>query len=336
MSEPICDIVLLTWNRPELLIPCVESILRHTDIPCRLILVDNASTDPKAVEFLENLRGTERVRLELVRRAHNDGFSIGINDGLSRTTAPWVCILNNDVLVTEGWLGEMIRVAENNPDIGLLNPMSNEFGAYPPKPGAVDEAAAHLRNRAGQWTEFWTAVGFCMLIPRQILEKVGLLDQKFRFIYFEDADYAMRVRRAGFRCGIAKGSYVYHLGSGTMNHNPEKLRMFEENRRLFLQKWNLPASQRVAWALPFKSRPEEMEDLRGRIRFFANQDHTLWIFCTKETAPFVPEHLNVRALVHSKISFYAVALWMICFKKKRFQKILLGLQKGTAERILSS
>ncbi len=110
-----CDLILLTWNRPDLLKPCIERILRSTRLPCRLLIVDNASTDPEARAYLPTIRGTEWVDTEVIIRPSNDGFSIGMNEGMARSTAPWVCLLNNDILVTEGWLEEMLRVRLGDP-----------------------------------------------------------------------------------------------------------------------------------------------------------------------------------------------------------------------------
>ncbi len=331
--SPLCDIVLLTWNRADLLKPCVESITRHTKKPCRLILVDNASTEPEAVGYLNSLKGTDHVRLEIVRRTRNDGFSKGINDGLSRTTAPWVCVMNNDVIVTESWLDELLRVAEANPQIGLLNPMSNEFGTLPRRNEGPDETAGRLKDQQGRWMEYWNCVAFCMLLPRAVIEQVGLLDEKFQFMYYEDADYSMRVRQAGFICAIAKGCYVYHLGSATMNKNPEKEKLFEQNKKRFLERWAMPSQERIAWIAGANGSLKDAGRLSRQIRFLANQDHLVWVFCTKESAPAVPEHLNVFRSVLPKQAFYPIASLKILAKKKGFQKIVLPLEENDSRWI---
>ncbi|MCM8811751.1 MAG: glycosyltransferase family 2 protein [Candidatus Omnitrophica bacterium] len=329
MSPKIeCDIVLLTWNRADLLKPCVERILRFTDVPSRLLLVDNASTEPEAVEYQQRLKGNGTVQVEVIRRTHNDGFSKGINEGLRRATAPWVCLMNNDVLVAQGWLSEMIRVAKAHPEIGLLNPMSNEFGAWPGRGETIDQAGERVRPRRGEWTEFWNCVGFCALMPRQILEKVGMLDEEFGFMYYEDADYSLRVRQAGYCCGIALGAYAYHIGSATMSRNPDKERLFEANKELFRKKWGLPRSERIAWLMPQgHNHFDDSLKQREQIRFLANQDHIVWVYCTPYNKSAVPRHLNVFCEVLPAPVCVPVALLKILLKKKGFQRLILSSDK---------
>ena len=333
MRKPVCDIIILTWNRADLLKPCIERILRYTDVPSRLLIVDNASTQPEVIEFQESLTGTEMVQIEIIRRQKNDGFAKGINAGLDRATAPWICVMNNDVLVTKGWLSELIRVAESNPKIGLLNPMSNEFGIAPKGDETPDDVADRLAAKKGQWTEFWNCVGFCVLMPQKILETVGLLDEKLGYMYFEDADYSLRVRNAGFDCGIAQGAYAFHIGGATANENPHKIEFFETSRKAFLKKWNLPTPQRIALIVHHRDIAAHQESLTRKIRSLANQDHIVWIYCTETLAPHIPNHLNVTTQQLPNIGFYPMAALKILLKKKGFQKIIAPSDRSSTQLI---
>ena len=227
--------VLLTWNRRDLLEPCVERLILHTRRANRLIIVDNGSTDPDALAYLDRLAAEQHGWVEVVRWPENRSIAAALNAGLALTSAPWICLLNNDILVTSGWLEEMLSVAERGQDIGLVNPMSNEFNCEPSRSGeTIDDLARRLQARRGQWVEHWVGVGFCLVLSQRVLRLVGMLDEAFLGGYFEDADYALRVQHAGLRCVIAEGAYVYHHGSATMRHDPGRSRLFQENEARFL------------------------------------------------------------------------------------------------------
>ncbi len=324
LKTPLCDIVLLTWNRADLLKPCIESILKHTDVPSRVLVVDNASTDPEAIAYLNELKkhpGTPLVQLEVIQRANDDGVGAGMNEGLSHTKADWICLANNDILVTEGWLSEMIRVASANPQIGLLNPMSNQFGLTPKNSETVDDLARRLRPQQGTWLENWSCVGFCMLMPRPVFQKVGLFDPLFGFAYHEDADYSLRAAQAGFLCAIAEGAYVYHHGGSSLKEDPQNDRFFSESGKVFFKKWNRPLSQRIAWVSP-RLNGSSKEEIRQALCRLANEDHKIWFFCTQETASASPNHYNVVMVRLPKLFFSIAALWKIAAKKKKFQRVI--------------
>ena len=330
-ADPICDLVLLTWNRADLLKPCVERVLRHTRVPSRLLIVDNASTDADAVAYLEELGrspGTERVEVTVIRRLRNDGFAIGMNDGIGRTTAPWICLLNNDILVTEGWLEELLHVAQANPQIGLLNPMSNEFNIGPMDPaGPVDEVGAEGRRHHGRWIEHYMGVGFCVLFPRQVVGRVGVLDVDFEFLYAEDRDYSMRVQRAGWICAIAEGAYVFHHRQSTMKRNPALSARLRENQERFFRKWNKEWDKRIAYVVSPRAAIAPTAD---RIRQMANEGHSLWAFYVRKAQAAVPRHFIVRPQPSPSIGFSAYVLWRILTKKKRFDRIIVTSRRLAA------
>lgn len=331
----VCDLLVLSWNRGDLLVPCVERILRHTDVPSRLWVVDNASDDPETAVYLDRLsrQNTDGpVEVAVVRRARNEGFAIGMNDGLSRTQAPWICLLNHDVLVTEGWLSEMIRVAEANPQIGLLNPMSNEFNAGPMEPGpAIDEVARRLKARRGRWLENWLGVGFCVLLSRRVFERVGTLDEQFQPMYAEDADYSLRVRQAGWICAIAEGAYVFHHQRSAIKRDPSLLKRMEDNQQRFYRKWQREPHRRIACVLTGR-REEPPAVVAERIRRLANQGHRVWVFHVRADDACVPRHFQVTPQRLSGLAPSAQAVGRLLAKKKGFHRLLVST--GRMERWL--
>ena len=317
----VCDLVVLTWNRVDLLRPCLERLLAHTRLPSRLIVVDNGSTDPETLRYLQALPGAAPLETDVIRHPTNLGIAAALNSGLRASRAPWICLLNNDVLVTEGWLEELLAVAQADPAIGLVNPMSNQFGLTARSGETIDELARRCRAARGRWVEHATCEGFCMLVSRQVLEQVGLFDEGLGPMFFEDADYALRVRRAGRLCVVAEGAYVFHQGSATIKEDPGRDRRFAESEARFARKWGLPPRERIGWVLGPGSGPQA-EAAARRIRALAGR-HKVWVFAEPRTRPAIPRHLQVVPVTLPRPVFVAGVLWRILTKKKRFHRLVV-------------
>lgn len=247
METPICDIIIPIWNQPELTARCLESIARAADLPARLILVDNGS-DPPTRDLLEAARKRDPGSVQVIRNETNLGFIKGVNQGIRAARAEWVCLLNNDTVVTPGWLTEMLKAARADPKTGLVNPTSNSLGFHPAKGQTPEEYAAGLRSQSGASTELATALGFCLLAPLALFDAIGLLDEQYGMGYFDDDDLSRRVRQAGYRCLRACAAYVYHEEKASFRHLPDREKDFKENKRKFQQKWGRPL--RILWEVP--------------------------------------------------------------------------------------
>src|SRR3989338_7852427 len=130
-EPPICDLVLLSWNHLEETRPCLESLLAATRVPCRLLIVENGSEEDVRA-FLAEVKPRGAIQeVVVLQNERNEGFPRGMNRGIRASTAPFVCLLNNDLRFTVGWLQEMINVAGSHPTIGVVNPESNTFGNRP-------------------------------------------------------------------------------------------------------------------------------------------------------------------------------------------------------------
>ena len=162
----ICDIVIAVWNNLKLTRDCIDSIIRNTDVDYRLIIIDNASND-ETKDYLEKLKGKEGVRVLLIRNENNLGFTKAVNQGMRISEAAYICLINNDTIVTRGWLSEMIRVAQSSPSIGLVSPSSNTLGQGPGKGESVEAYAERLKKEAIAFTELGSAHGFCMMIKKR-------------------------------------------------------------------------------------------------------------------------------------------------------------------------
>jgi len=230
-----CDLILLSWNQTELLRSCIESILACTKTPSRLIIVDNAS-GAETLRYLKSVKGNETVQVEILYNDTNDGFAKGMNRGMRISDAPFVCLMNNDTVVTDGWLTEMIKVAESSEDIGVVNPDSNTTGTGPAGPDGLEEFLK-IRGAHAGYGEMATCIGFCMLIKRCVINKIGYLNEGIGRFNYEDTDYSLSAKKEGYRCVLAKGSYVYHYISSSLKMVKGIKALSDKNRERFETKW---------------------------------------------------------------------------------------------------
>lgn len=315
-----CDIVIPVWNQPRLTRECVDSIRRHTAGECgRLIIVDNASAQETRA-YLESLATAGGpVPVTVIRNGENLGFIKAVNQGIRASTAPCVCVLNNDTVVTKGWLREMLAVAASEKDIGIVNPSSNNLGQRAGPDETIDALAEKLARSECPYVELGAAIGFCMLIRREVLDATGLFDEVYGMGNFEDTDLSRRAVQAGFRCVRACRAYVYHRENTSFRKIRTFAEDFERNREIFEFRWGRP--RRIAYILDVQGGPVLK-------RIFADAVLTArdgnWIsFFLKESLA-VPVHSNILSVVLGPRHFNVQAAFRILKKKKKFDEIYVG------------
>jgi glycosyltransferase involved in cell wall biosynthesis/Flp pilus assembly protein TadD len=350
-ASGLASIIIPCSNQLEFTRQCIAALNRHTRRPCELIVIDNGSTDGTA-EYLAGVRDMASVPVTVITNRTNRGFPAAINQGLKAARGEYLVLLNNDVVVTEGWLGQLIGLvnakrgttaegaehaekraedrdeqivgdgvvnslancasdergsaeigplplvglacgsARTNPrptppdppftsegkgplgiaraegrsagtaipaqptdgvapavrPIGLVGPMSN----YVAPPQLVDsvpyrdfhEMHAFARKwrdeHRGKWFTAHKLSGFCLLMKRDVDQKIGGLDERFGLGFFDDDDLAERARRAGFELAVAQDLFVHHFGSRTFQGNGvDAEKLLDENARRFADKWGL-------------------------------------------------------------------------------------------------
>ena len=188
-----CSIIILNWNSCELLKKCIELIEQNTEIPHELIIVDNGSTKDNSVEFIKVLP------CKNIFNAENVGFPAGVNQALRLVNNTDVCLLNVDAEVQPGWLENLYESAERNPSIGIIGPLGNQIENGYQAEGSTKEDMLVPNVH-----------GFCMLIMREVIDKIGGFDERYNPGGMEDVDYCMRARLAGFGVVISAKSLVRH------------------------------------------------------------------------------------------------------------------------------
>jgi hypothetical protein len=231
----------------------------------------------------------------------------------------FVCILNNDIIVTDGWLTEMIKVASGDPEIGLVNPSSNNFGLRAHGGMTVDGLAKDLRRDSGRWIEMNACVGFCMLIKHEVIKKIGYLDDEYGYAYFEDTDYSRRAQKAGYKCVMAKGCYVYHEDGTSGRFLKDKKKTFDRSALVFQKKWG--KILRVVYVLTIKEAGLSEQIIESVKRELAGHNR-VWLFMERGLdAGTLPEHLDLMEQVKPKNFFKLKSFWNIIKKKKKYDRI---------------
>ncbi len=171
-----CDIIIPVWNQLKATKRCLDSLLQNTTFDFNLIIVDNGSKK-KTEDFLKDFeRNNPKCGIIPIRNKKNKGFVKAVNQGMRESRADYICILNNDTIVTEGWLSEMIKIFQINPNIGIVNPSSNNLGQKIPFGKNLEDYVSAFKSESGKYVELMNALGFCMLIKKMLIEEIGSFD----------------------------------------------------------------------------------------------------------------------------------------------------------------
>jgi GT2 family glycosyltransferase len=272
-EAPDVSIVVVTRNALVFTRLCLESLLATPHaLAYEVIVVDNGSTDG-TVEYLGRLARRD-TRVRFICHEHNLGFATATNHGVAMARAAVVVLLNNDTIVTEGWLERLVEHLKRT-QVGLVGAVTNRAGneaeidvSYRTYGELHRFAGERLRTHAGETFEIRTATMFCAALRREVWDAIGPLDERFEIGMFEDDDYAMRLRRAGYRVVCAEDVFVHHFGQasiGQLGPSRQYGDIFHANRRRWEAKWG------VAWH-PYERRAKpRYQDLIERIRQFVDE-----------------------------------------------------------------
>jgi GT2 family glycosyltransferase len=253
MAPPRVSVVIVSWNARPLLERFLPSVVATSYPDLEIILADNASTDGSA-EWVE----ATFPQVKVVRHPENWRFCRGNNAAIPHTSGKYVALLNNDVEVPPDWLDPLVATMEERDDVGAVQPKLVQLEdptqfEYAGAAGGFLDAFGYpfargrlfgtLERDEGQYDDsrdiFW-ATGAAVLLRRQALDEVGLLDERFE-MHMEEIDLCWRLWRGGWRVRVEPASVVRHLGGGSLPQgDPQKTYYNFRNSFLLLHK-NLPS-----------------------------------------------------------------------------------------------
>jgi GT2 family glycosyltransferase len=246
-DRPRASVILVTLNQLALTRMALESLLGNTnEVPYEIVVVDNGSSDGTP-EYLRDL-AARNPHVRMICNADNRGFPAASNQGLAAAKGEILVLLNNDTIVPPGWLSGLVAHLAD-PTVGLVGPVTNRCGneaevstTYGTYGGLLAFAEERRHAAAGCTFDIPVAVMFCVALRRDVLHRVGPLDERFEIGMFEDDDYSRRVRQAGWRVVCAEDVFVHHFGEATIGAlftSARYSQVFEANRRRFEEKWRL-------------------------------------------------------------------------------------------------
>lgn len=233
--NPLVSVLIPCCGQLEYTRLCLPSLLRHSRWPLEVIFVDVGSMDGTA-EFLDGFAAAAPIRAEVIHVQNEAAFGSACQEGLTLARGEFVVWLNNDVIVTDGWLNQLVALAGVHPAVGLLGPMANyapqaqrvpavPYRLTPQKAEItaprqsfdttpIDRFAQQWREEhKGQWFETDRLGGFCLCFKRDILQRIRLFDDKADPGVFDADAVCWKVRQAGFRCAVCGDLFIHHFGS---------------------------------------------------------------------------------------------------------------------------
>jgi GT2 family glycosyltransferase len=213
-TDPKVFIIVLNYNGGELLKNCLQSLSRVDYGNFSTVVVDNASTDDSFEMAKNNFPSVAAIPNE-----KNLGFAGGNNVGIKyalENGADFVLLLNQDTEVEPDFLKKLVEAARENSRAGVMSPLifwkrTSEVWFSGGRINWFNMKSYHDREaKKGKPYESGFITGCSMFIKKEVLEKIGLLDDKF-FLYWEDADFSYRAKRAGFATMVVPESVIYHF-----------------------------------------------------------------------------------------------------------------------------
>lgn len=249
-------VVILNYNGCELLRKFLPSVIQLS-AGARIVVVDNGSSDGSADLISQEFRD-----VELIQIATNLGFCGGYNHALKKIEADQYVLLNSDVEVTDGWLGPLVELLDENPHVAAVQPKilsykSRKYFEYAGAAGGFIDTLGYpfcrgrlfhsIEEDEGQYDDrkeiFW-ASGACLMMRSKLFHAMGGFDEDF-FAHMEEIDLCWRFQRAGHKIFFEGKSTVYHVGGGTLSaSNPRKTYLNFKNGLSLLFK-NLPTRELI-------------------------------------------------------------------------------------------
>ena len=267
--RPVVSVVIVSWNTLDLVIDCIESIHRETSARHEVILVDNASSDGTAEVISQR-----HPQVRLIANDTNRGFAAANNQGIDIAQGRLILLLNPDTVILEGAIDRSVEKLDSEDDIGVLgcqiwetpdriqltsfrfesvlSVLESSFGLTKLVnlcPGV--ETAYYVNWDRCSDRDVEVVSGMFMLIPRNVIDRIGSLDERF-FIYAEEADFCWRVQRLGMRNHFWCGAKILHLDGGSKSTEQIRPRMHVQmlkSKLQFIRKNRGVISHAVCWLI---------------------------------------------------------------------------------------
>jgi len=223
---PLVSVIVVNWNGEEYTRVCLNSLINQTYGNYEVIFVDNASTDrsPRIVK-------DEFPRVRLIINKENLGFAKGNNVAIRAAKGSLIALINIDTIADENWLSMLVDAATRAPEIGIVGSVVYDYNKESIwAAGSIIDALSGLQISLYKGEKKLDIIpeslddidyvaGTSLLIKREVVEKIGLLDEHY-FLYWDDADWCLTAKRAGYTCKCVPTSTIYHVGGHSVEERP--------------------------------------------------------------------------------------------------------------------
>lgn len=237
-SHYATDLIVPVWNQVDLAYKCLKSIEANTNADqYQVTVIDNGSARGPFAHWIEG----KFEGLNYIRFPFNHGFVRAANAGLALsllTDSKYVLLLNSDTEIPEGdrtWLERLIEPLTHDETIGAVGAVSNNVYGHQRAQEAKKLPVYHFVP---------SLLGFCLLIRKEAILKVGLLDEQFEPGNYEDHDYSLRLHKAGYKLAVAESVFIHHAMHASFKELDKTERfdsLLARNRQKLEDKWGADA-----------------------------------------------------------------------------------------------
>lgn len=240
----LVSIIIPSYMNEKYLKLCIEHVKNFTKgVDYELIIIDNSS-DSETKQYLRNIENEPWVKI--IYNNKNEGYVKACNLGIKFSRGNVIVLLNNDVFVTPNWLSNLLKCLFHRDNVGAVSPVTNNSPYYQ----TIDVQFSDVKEMIefaekfnfsdeAKWEERLKLVGYCLVIKRNVIERIGLLDERFSPGNYEDDDYSIRMIQAGYKLFLCKDTFVYHVGGASFSKVKDYNILLRKNRQKFIDKWNI-------------------------------------------------------------------------------------------------
>jgi len=215
------SIVIPVFNQLRMTIDCLKDVMKTYGVETETIVVDDGSTEPVSKAITKMF-----PQVRVIKNDTNLGFAKTVNRGIVEASNDLICLLNNDIKLTNpAWL-KIMAESLYNCDLDMTAPAG----------GRMDGKWNYIPGEAKKKGEkFSYLVGWCLLVKKKVFDKIGLMPTDFGKGFFEDVLFGHRARRAGFKMDITEDTGVQHLYHATFKKEGFNIsNEYQEKRKIFL------------------------------------------------------------------------------------------------------
>jgi GT2 family glycosyltransferase len=243
-DRPLVSVITVNYNQSQVTFDLLRSLRKITYPNIEIIVVDNASPndDPESIK-------NNYPEITLIKSNINLGFAGGNNLGIEKSKGDYLLFLNNDTEVPEGFLEPLVEFYQSHPDAGMISPkiryhhtpeMIQYAGYTVINPYTIrNQSIGYKETDNGQYNDNRPTAsghGAAMMVSRKVIEKVGMMPDIY-FLYYEELDWAWRIKKAGYQNYYVGNSVIFHKESiSTGKNSPLKTYYMARNRILFTRR----------------------------------------------------------------------------------------------------